>query len=52
MTPRWPLRTLALWNECWFVRFNLILALVGLVYLLFFTSAARRTHFPPPTSQP
>ena len=37
MTPRWSLRIAALWNESWFFRLNLILVLIGLAYLLFFT---------------
>ena len=39
MTPRWSMRIVALWSESWFFRINLILVLVGLIYLLFFASA-------------
>ena len=36
MTSRCSLRIVELWNDSWFFRLNVIVVVVGLVYLLFF----------------
>jgi len=51
MTTRYSLLLVALWNDSWFFRLNVILAIVGLIYLLLLP-AQQTTPLPPPANTP